>query len=72
VAAHGDRVDLTIGDDGAGLSSNALASALANGRRGIADMGAEGSACGAKVEIGSGPGGTGTLVTFAWSRSQAR
>jgi signal transduction histidine kinase len=72
VAAHGDRVDLTIGDDGPGLSSNALASALANGRRGIADMGAEGSACGAKVEIGSGPGGTGTLVTFAWSRSQAR
>jgi len=72
VRAEGHRVEVAVRDDGPGLSSNALTSALANGRRGIADMAAEGSACGATVDVGSGAGGTGTLVTFAWSRSQAR
>ncbi|HSL33368.1 MAG TPA: hypothetical protein VK871_06945 [Candidatus Limnocylindrales bacterium] len=61
-----DVVDLAIRDDGPGLSPDAVATALATGRRGIADMATEAAACGAIVDVGTGPDGVGTLVTFAW------
>jgi hypothetical protein len=34
-------------------------------------MAAEGAACGAIVDVGSGPGGVGTVVTFAWRSGKA-
>jgi signal transduction histidine kinase len=68
VRADADVVELVVSDDGPGLAPGAVASAQANGRRGIADMAAEGAACGAVVDVGAGPGGVGTRVRFAWRR----
>lgn len=59
-------VELSIVDDGPGISNDALVSARDRGRRGMADMAAEAAACGAIVEVGPGPGGVGTAVSFRW------
>jgi signal transduction histidine kinase len=59
-------VDLSICDDGAGISDAALASARASGRRGIADMAAEADECGGVVDVAPGPNGVGTCVRFSW------
>jgi signal transduction histidine kinase len=67
VRAEASAVDLAVCDDGPGIAVDAR-SAATNGRRGLADMAAEASACGATAEVGPGPGGVGTLVTFSWRR----
>jgi signal transduction histidine kinase len=66
VRAEADLVEVSVRDDGPGISEEAIVAARANGRRGMADMAAEAAACGAIVDVGPGPGGVGTLVTFAW------
>jgi signal transduction histidine kinase len=66
VRADADAVDLTIVDDGPGITSEAIAHAQAAGHRGIADMAAEAAACGGSVDVGRRPDGPGTLVSFRW------
>jgi signal transduction histidine kinase len=68
IRADADVVDLAVSDDGPGLAPGVVASAQADGRRGLADMAAEGAACGALLEVGQGPGGVGTRVRFVWRR----
>jgi signal transduction histidine kinase len=65
-------VDLSIVDDGPGISDDALAAARSKGRRGMADMAAEATACGAIVEVGPGPGEVGTAVSFWWEAPPGR
>jgi signal transduction histidine kinase len=65
-------VELSIVDDGPGLSDAALAAARTKGRRGMADMAAEAAACGAIVEVGPGPGEGGTAVSFWWEAGPHR
>jgi signal transduction histidine kinase len=65
-------VELSIVDDGHGVSNAALAAARERGRRGMADMAAEAAACGAIVEVGPGPGDAGTAVSFWWEAPPAR
>jgi signal transduction histidine kinase len=62
-------VDLTVLDDGPGITREAIASAQGAGHRGIADMAAEAAACGGSLGVGPGPDGTGTAVSFAWRAS---
>jgi signal transduction histidine kinase len=69
VRADADAVDLTIVDDGPGITSEAIAHAQAAGHRGIADMAAEAAACGGSVDVGRRPDGPGTLVSFRWRAS---
>jgi signal transduction histidine kinase len=66
VIAAPDLVDLTIRDDGPGLTADKVASAMANGRRGILDMASEAAACGADVQVSPDNGGVGTVVSFRW------
>jgi signal transduction histidine kinase len=66
VRAGRDLVDLAVSDDGPGITDEAIATARANGRRGMADMAAEAATIGATVEIRPGPGGVGTIVAFTW------
>src|SRR5919109_390664 len=49
-----DLVELTVGDQGPGIASNAVTTALDEGRRGIADMMSEAAACGAEVHVQPG------------------
>jgi signal transduction histidine kinase len=65
-------VELSIVDDGPGISDAALAAARAQGRRGMADMAAEAAACGAIVEVGPGPEEAGTAVSFWWEAAAGR
>ena len=67
VRADRRALDLSIADDGPGISREDRAAATAAGRRGLADMVAEGVACGATVEVDARPDGRGTVVRFAWS-----
>ncbi len=67
VRADRQVLDLSIADDGPGITREARAAATAAGRRGLADMVAEGAACGATVEVDARPDGPGTIVRFAWS-----
>jgi signal transduction histidine kinase len=71
VRAESDVVDLTVRDDGPGITREAIASAQGVGHRGIADMAAEAAACGGSLDVGPAPDGTGTAVSFAW-RSPGR
>jgi signal transduction histidine kinase len=66
VGAGPAAVDLSIRDAGPGVGPGAIAAARAAGHRGIVDMVAEASACGGTVEVGPGPDGVGTAVTFRW------
>ena len=67
VQAAADRLAFAIEDDGPGLTSQARHSAIAAGRRGLADMAAEAAACGAAIEVGGRADGTaGTRVAFDW------
>jgi signal transduction histidine kinase len=66
VCAGRDLVDLTVSDDGPGITDEAIATARANGRRGMADMAAEAATIGAVVDVAPGPDGAGTIVTFRW------
>jgi signal transduction histidine kinase len=72
VRAEALVVDMAIRDDGPGFGPDALAASRRSGRRGLADMASEGAACGAVVEVSQGPGGVGTLVTFAWRGAAAQ
>ena len=65
-------IELSIIDDGPGISDEALAMARATGRRGMADMAAEAASCGAIVEVGRGPGEVGTSVSFRWEPAPGR
>ena len=65
-------VELSIADDGPGISDDAVTAARNRGRRGMADMAAEAAACGALVEVGPGPGEVGTTVSFCWEASPQR
>ena len=67
VRADRRALDLSIADDGPGISREARAAAVAAGRRGLADMVAEGAACGAAVVVDARPDRPGTIVRFAWS-----
>jgi signal transduction histidine kinase len=72
VRVGGDRVHLVIADDGPGLPGDIERTAAAAGRRGLADMVAEASGCGASLRVDGGTGATadaarhGTTVTFDW------
>lgn len=66
VRADAAAVDMTIRDDGPGVTPEAIASAQSAGHRGIADMAAEAAACGGSLDVGPGADGTGTAVTFTW------
>lgn len=60
------RLHMTIDDDGPGLPPDRARTATTDGHRGLADMVAEASGCGATVEVGAGGDGTGTRVSFRW------
>src|SRR5262245_8584016 len=62
-------VEVVVADDRPGITAEALAAARENGRRGLADMAAEAAAIGATVDVGPGPGGRGTVVSFSWRGS---
>jgi signal transduction histidine kinase len=70
VRSDARAVEVSICDDGPGIADEAVKVARGRGRRGLLDMAAEAAACGARVDVGPGPGGAGTCVTFVW-RSQA-
>jgi signal transduction histidine kinase len=72
VGAASEVVDLSICDDGAGISDAALANARASGRRGIVDMAAEADECGGVVDVAPGPRGIGTCVRFSWRSAADR
>jgi hypothetical protein len=65
VTSSAREVRLVIEDDGDGPPIDEDA-ATRRGRRGIADMRAEARACGASLEVGRRPGGTGTAVELRW------
>ena len=58
-------VRLRIEDDGDGPAVDEAAAAR-GGRRGIADMHAEATACGATLLVARGPDDRGTAVAFVW------
>jgi signal transduction histidine kinase len=64
--ARGDLIDLVITDDGPGIGPDARVEAALAGRRGLADMVAEASACGASVTVSDAAPGVGTTVRFLW------
>jgi signal transduction histidine kinase len=64
-------LDLSIADEGPGITDEAIAAARAGGRRGIADMVAEAAMIGASLDIGRGPGGVGTVVSLRWRAANA-
>jgi signal transduction histidine kinase len=66
VRAAADQVRLIVTDDGPGMESMAYPLATGDGRRGLADMVAEASACGASVDVTARSGGHGTTVAFRW------
>jgi signal transduction histidine kinase len=66
VRSSSDLIDLSVADDGPGITDEAMAAARANGRRGMADMAGEAATIGAVVNVGRGAGGIGTVVTFSW------
>jgi signal transduction histidine kinase len=66
IRADAAGVDMTITDDGPGITPDAIAAAQSVGHRGIADMAAEAAACGASLDVGAGAHGTGTVVSFRW------
>ena len=72
VRAGPDVVDLTVSDDGPGITDEALATARANGRRGMADMVGEAATIGAVIDVGPGSGGVGTAVTLWWEAAPPR
>ena len=67
VRADAAAVDMTIRDDGPGITPDAIASAQSAGHRGIADMAAEAAACGGSLDVGPGDGrqGDGGVVQVA-------
>lgn len=69
VRASASEIDLSVTDDGPGITDAAIAAARAHGRRGMADMSGEAGTIGATVEVGPGPGAVGTAVTFRWRAS---
>lgn len=69
VSVRASGLHMTIQDDGPGIPSDRVRTALADGHRGLADMVAEASGCGAIVEIGARPDGTGTRLSFRWPAS---
>jgi signal transduction histidine kinase len=71
VRTERDLVELTVGDQGPGIASNAVTTALDEGRRGIADMMSEAAACGAEVHVQPGIDGVGTTVRFRWRNPSA-
>jgi signal transduction histidine kinase len=81
VRVGSDRVHMVVADDGPGLPPDIERSAAAAGRRGLADMVAEASGCGASLWVGRGAGAsvapdkattvTGTTVTFDWPAAAA-
>jgi signal transduction histidine kinase len=72
VRVGSDRVHMVIADDGPGLPADIERTAAAAGHRGLADMVAEASGCGASLRVDGGAGATadaarrGTTVTFDW------
>ena len=66
VRSSADLIDLSVADDGPGITDEAMAAARANGRRGMADMAGEAATTGAVVDVAPGQGGVGTIVTFSW------
>lgn len=66
VSVSAARLHVTIDDDGLGFPSDRARMAAADGHRGLADMVAEASGCGAVVVIGPRADGTGTRVSFRW------
>jgi signal transduction histidine kinase len=66
IRADANHVDLTVTDDGPGVSEAARARAHADGRRGLVDMAAEAGESGGALEVTAGPAGVGTRVRFAW------
>jgi signal transduction histidine kinase len=64
--ARGDLVDLAITDDGPGIGPDARVEAAMAGRRGLSDMVAEASACGATVTVSGAAPEIGTTVRFLW------
>ena len=66
VSSSAVRLHLSIEDDGPGIPSTRARSAIADGRRGLADMVVEASGCGAIVEIGERADATGTRLSFRW------
>jgi signal transduction histidine kinase len=61
-----DRLTLAIADDGPGIAAGATQQAIADGRRGLADMQEEALACGALLVVGGADRGVGTSVRFTW------
>jgi signal transduction histidine kinase len=66
VRADTAAVDMTIRDDGPGVTPDAIATAQSAGHRGIVDMAAEAAACGGSLDVGADTDGSGTVVTFRW------
>jgi signal transduction histidine kinase len=66
VQAAASVVELSIWDQGPGITDDALAAARTGGRRGIADMATEADEVGGIVEVTAGPNGRGTRVHFSW------
>jgi signal transduction histidine kinase len=64
--ARDDLIDLVITDDGPGIGPDARVEAAMAGRRGLDDMVAEASACGASVTVSDAAPGVGTTVRFLW------
>jgi signal transduction histidine kinase len=72
VRAEAAAIDLSICDNGPGISQAGLANARAEGRRGLADMAAEAIECGGTVEVVPGRDGAGTCVSFSWRSAASR
>jgi signal transduction histidine kinase len=65
-------VELSIWDQGPGITDDAAAVARTRGRRGIADMGSEADEVGGNLEVTAGPNGSGTSVHFSWRSAAGR
>jgi signal transduction histidine kinase len=66
LSAEPRRVQISVRDDGPGMSSDADVVAAASGRRGLADMRTAAASCGGSLVAGLDPGGFGTVIHFAW------
>ena len=66
VRSDARAVEVSVCDDGPGVTDDAVRAARVRGRRGLLDMASEAAACGARVDVGPGQDGAGTCVTFLW------